>query len=270
MLMTNFLSSRKSVREYKKKLVSPQLLDNIQEYLNLLEKEDGTGNIKFRLYEYGNRIYEGLKGLGGYSGVMIESPHYIGLDIKNKEDRNIIYGAYFMEKLITELHSMGLGTCWISLDDVEREFKKELFGNIAGEIDYLLAIGYAKPKNPFLNEPFSHRIGVDELVFQDKIGESISYEELENRGLDDLFYYIRFSPSILNKQPWRFLIDKDKAILLIKYKDGEEANLIDAGIIMYYFEELGKAIGLSGKWTLIEGEEKVGEDNYKFIAEIKL
>ena len=270
MLMTNFLSGRKSVREYKKKIVSPQQLETIQEYLNLLEKEDGTGKIKFRLYENGNRIYDGLKGIGGYSGVMIESPHYIGLDIKDREDRNIIYGAYYMEKLITELHSMDLGTCWISVNDVKRELKEELLGNIRGEINYLLAIGYGKPKNPFLNEPFSHRIGVDELVFQNKIGESISYGELENRALDDLFYYIRFSPSILNKQPWRFLLEKDKLVLLIKYKDGEEANLIDAGIIMYYFEELGKAIGLSGKWTLIEGEEKVGEDNYKFIAEIKL
>lgn len=270
MLMTNFLSGRKSVREYKKKSVSPQLLDDIQEYLNLLEKEDGTGNIKFRLYENGNRIYDRLEGIGGYSGVMIESPHYIGLDIKNREERNIIYGAYYMEKLITELHSKGLGTCWISLGDVDKNLKEELFGNITGEINYLLAIGYGKPKNPFLNDSFSYRIGVDELVFQNKIGEGISDKELENRGLDDLFYYIRFAPSSLNKQPWRFILDKDKLVLLIKYKDGEEPNLMDAGIVMYYFEELGKAIGLSSKWTLIEGEEKIGEDNYKFIGEIKL
>lgn len=270
MLMTNFLSSRKSVREYKKKIVSPMLLDNIQEYLNLLEKEDGTGNIKFRLYENGDRIYDGLKGLGGYSGVMIESPHYIGLDLKNKEEGTIIYGAYYMEKLITKLHSMGLGSCWISIENVDKRLKEEIFGNISGEINYLLALGYAKPNNPFVNEPFSHRIGVDELVFNNKIGERISDLELENRGLDDLFYYIRFAPSALNKQPWRFLLEKDKVVLLIKYADGEEPNLLDAGIIMYYFEELGKAIGLSGKWTLIQGEEKVGDENYKYIGEFKL
>lgn len=268
MLMTNFLSSRKSIREYKKKSVNLELLEDIQKYLNLLEKE--AGNIEFRLYENGSRIYNGLKGIGGYSGVMIESPHYIGLNLKNKEDSTLIFGAYYMEKLITKLHSMGLGTCWISIENVDRKLKEELFGDISGEINYLLAFGYPKPRNPFINEPFSHRIGVDELVFNNKIGEPISDKELENRGLDDLFYYVRFAPSMLNKQPWRFILKEDKVILLIKYKDGEVPNLIDAGIIMYYFEELSKTIGLSNKWTLIEGEEKVGDENYKYIGEFKL
>ncbi len=270
MLMTNFLKKRKSVREFKSKKVNADILDEIKLYLDSLEKEETTESIKFKLYEYGEKLYEGLKGIGGYSGVMIQSPHYIGLELMNNEEKSIIYGSYYMEKLITKLNSMGLDTCWVSVKDVDNNTKKEVFGELKGEVNYILAIGYGKARNPFINESFSDRIGVEEIVFTDKIGKHVNIEELENRGLEDLFYYVRFAPSTLNKQPWRFLLEKDRVTLLIKYNKDEEPNLVDAGIAMYYFEALGEAIGLSSKWELVNKVEEEGKDHYKYIAELKL
>ncbi len=270
MLMTNFLTSRKSERDYKTKSVSLEVLENINDYLKELEKEDGSGKFSFKLFENGKRIYEGLKGLGGYGGVMIDSPHYIALEFANDNDASIIYGAYYMEKLISELSSLGLGSCWVSLLNVEEEGKQELFGKTDGQIDYLLAFGYGKTKNPFIAEPFSNRIGVDEMVFLNTIGNNVNSEVLETRGLDDLFYYVRFSPSALNYQPWRFILENDKVTLLLEYEEGKKANLIDAGVIMYYFEELGKSVGVKDKWNLIDKTEKVDGLNYKYIAEISL
>lgn len=267
MLMTNFLKSRKSVREFKKRKVSIDILEETKLYIKSLEEEAGE-DISFKLYEYGEKLYENLKGIGGYSGVMIEAPHYIGLDLINNEPRSIIYGSYYMEKLITKLNTMGLDTCWVSVVDVDEDTKKEVFGSINGNIDYILAVGHGKARNPFANEAFSERIGVDELVFSDKIGNPVNMEDLENRGLDDLFYYVRFAPSALNKQPWRFLLGKDKVTLLLKHNKGEKPNLVDAGIIMYYFEALGESIGLNSKWKLLNKEEE--KDNYKYIAELSL
>ena len=115
MLMTNFLKKRKSVREFKNKKINSDILDEIKLYLDSLEREYGTGNLKFKLYEYGEKLYEGLRGIGGYSGVMIESPHYIGLELIDDKDRNTIYGSYYMEKLITKFKHYGirylLGKC---------------------------------------------------------------------------------------------------------------------------------------------------------------
>lgn len=270
MLMTNFLKKRKSVREFKSKKVNSELLGEIKLYLDSLEKEEATGSIKFNLYNNGEKIYEGLKGIGGYSGVMIQSPHYIGLELMNNEERSQIYSSYYMEKLITKLNGMGLDTCWVSVKDVDNNTKKEVFKDLTGEVNYILAIGYGKPRNPFVNETFSERIGVEELVFDKEIGHHANIDDLENRGLGDLFYYVRFAPSTLNKQPWRFLLEKDKVTLLIKYNKGEEPNLVDAGIVMYYFEALGESIGLSSKWELVNGTVEEGNDSYKSIAELKL
>ncbi len=181
-----------------------------------------------------------------------------------------VYGPYYMEKLITELNRLGLETCWVSVGNLEREFKNTVFGEHTGNIDYILAIGYGKRRNPFTNEPFSERIGVEELVYSGGIEKKIDNEELEHRGLDDLFYYVRFAPSNANLEPWRFLLEKDKITLFIKYREGEEPNLADAGIIMYYFSELARSMGIESEWKLIEGSH-VGEDGiYEYIGEIKI
>lgn len=50
MLMTNFMKGRKSVREFKNKKASIDILDHVAEYIETLEEEEGTGNIRFRVY----------------------------------------------------------------------------------------------------------------------------------------------------------------------------------------------------------------------------
>lgn len=270
MIMTSFLKNRRSVREFKRKSVDLQILKKVKEYLGELEKEGSSRSIKFNLYENGDNLYKSLEGIGGYAGVMIQSPHYISLGLMNDDEKNIIYSAYFMEKLISKLNELGLDTCWISIGGVKKADKDKALGDKKETINYLLAIGHSKPKNPFVNESFSERIGVDELVFSNSIGNPSNLEELENRGLSDLFYYIRFAPSARNKQPWRFLLEDNKVVLLLEKVEGEELDLIDAGIMMYYFENLAAAIGLNSKWKLL-GEDYEGENpDYKYIGEFKL
>ncbi len=268
--MNNFLKSRRSVRDFKNKKVELSVLETIAPILSELESEEATGSLNFKLYEYGEHIYEGLKGKAGYSGVMIESPHYIALELKNIEDHTIIYGAYFMEKLISKLNDKGLDTCWISLTNVDSETKNEIFGESNGEVNNLLAFGYPKRRNPFTAEPFSERIGVEELVFNGKIPVRADIDNLESKGLMDLFYYVRFAPSTKNFQPWRFLLEDHNVKLLLRYNDGENPLLIDAGIIMYYFEALANLQGIKSKWNFIDGVHKEGTINYKYIAEFHL
>ena len=73
--------------------------------------------------------------------------------------------------------------------------------------------------------PFSSRLGVEEIV-RDKEGKGLTMDELAQRGLDDLFYYVRFAPSAYNNQPWRFVVEDGRVILLIQdYKD--KVTLVD-------------------------------------------
>ena len=268
MLMTNFLRDRKSVREFRNKKIDLETIETIKSYLGSLEEE--TKNVKFRLYENGDYIYDQLKGIAGYSGLMIESPSYIALEQMEDDRSALIDGAYHMEKLITDLNRLGLETCWISANTIGDEFKETVFGEHTGTIDYMIAVGYGKRKNPFLKESASQRLGVDEIVYSSNMGKKLEDHELEHRGLDDLFYYVRFAPSRWNSQPWRFLLQNDKVTLLTKQKEDDTHHLVEAGIIMYYFKELAKTIGLENEWQAVDGTY-VGEDsNYEYVAEYKL
>ncbi len=265
--MNNFLRDRKSIRDFKNRKIDAKVLEQVKEYCN----EIGEEGYKFTLFEDGNKIFKSLRGMGGYSGVMIKSPHYIGVNIKESKKENIIYSAYNMEYLITELTKLNIGSCWISVKDVDLNLKKDIFNIEEGDIDYLLAIGYPAARNPFVSEPTSSRLSVEDIVYNGEIGKTITIDQLEHRGLEDLFYYIRFAPSSYNRQPWRFVLMDDKVILLLAYSEEEQLSFVDAGIIMYYFENLARTIGITSKWTLVDRQDYEDEEwTYRYIGEFKL
>ena len=65
---------------------------------------------------------------------------------------------------------------------------------------------------------------------------------------------------------------KDTAIeLFIVYEKWDRYLLMDAGVIMYYFEELVKTLGIKNKWQLIDGSiQETERHNYKSIAVYQL
>lgn len=262
MLMTNFLQKRKSVRDFKSKNISGDLLGKIKESMKVIDDLDSMA--KFYLFENGSIIYKGLNGKAGYSGVMIEAPHYIGLEIAKNTDLNILKSGYMLEKLNTEIVNMDLDTCWITVASVDGETKKSIFGENGQNIDYLIAIGYGKKKKLFDLAVTQERLTVDEIVFKDNLEDPISGEFLEQRGLFDIFSSIRYAPSHKNFQPWRFMIKDESVYAYMVKKDGEDkASLIDMGIILFYFEEMAKTIGINHKWTIdLKDDEKYLQVGY--------
>ncbi|MGO1468654.1 MAG: nitroreductase family protein [Tissierella sp.] len=271
MIIKNFLRSRRSVREFKNRPLNPDTLDEIKGILNALVVGEDREHINLSLYEKGENISTKLEGKAGYAGVMIDSPHYIALNLKDKEDKTLIEAGYYIEKLVTELVNLNLATCWIQIENVSDELKREIFGEKTDHVDYLLAFGKEKRTNPFNEKPYSIKKGVEEIVYNEEIDNNFLVEELENKGLMDIFYYIRFAPSTKNLQPCRFLIKDNKVELLIRYMEWYESILIDAGIMMYYFEKLANYQGMNNKWQLVDSKEvKTSEDIYRKVAEYKL
>lgn len=249
MVMTNFLQKRKSVRDFKKKAVSESSIASIKMFIEEVEKE--TSSVSFKLFENGNIIYDGLKGKAGYSGVMIESPSYVAVIEKSEGIRSKIYEGYYLEKLNTKIVNLDLDSCWITLDNVDDDTKKKLFGTDGAKINYLVAFGYGVGKKLFTPEVISDRLATEEIVFKDIIGNKIEDEEIVNLGLEDIFSSVRYAPSHKNLQPWRFVVKSPEIILYMKKTDEDSRSLVDIGVVMFYFEEMAKTVGRYGKWTLI-------------------
>ena len=264
MLMANFMKTRKSIRDFKNKKIKSgdvKKLNSIISEVNSLAK---LYSVDFHLEENGAEVVEVLKGKGGYAGTMILAPAYIAMDIENEVPEAYIYGAYYMEDLITKLQDIGLGSCWISLHNADEESMQKAFPDKTGKIEFALGIGYPYANLNIGEEKYSSRLGLEDFIYDGDFNTPIRIETLESYGLDDLFYYLRYAPSSKNLQPWRFLITDSEVELYIENFDGHE-NYVDAGIVMYYYTKLAEASGIRAKWNL---DEKPDAGNKKYIGTV--
>jgi nitroreductase len=287
-LFKEYLGARKSVREYELKAIKEDDIKELKEVARLLNEDE---SIKIKYFDDGKTIREALDGKAGYSGVMIDSPHYLALEIKDFNEQTLIRGSYRMEATIKKAYELGLGTCWIDLANVSDEDLRSLFKD---EIkpNYLVAIGYPKEKSilekglfkfmttnkDFKNDPYANkivkkgdtsgeRIHLEDLVYKDSFATKMSMDEIAKRGFEEIFYLVRNAPSSKNAQPWRFVVEGCDIYLAILNPE-EKVNFIDAGIMMYFFEGIAHDVGIKGKWNVLDNIEakEYKDTKYSYVA----
>ncbi|NLY73533.1 MAG: hypothetical protein GX079_07585 [Tissierellia bacterium] len=268
-----FLEKRKSVRNYKNKQLSAEDKRNL---LSMLEAPNLLGEIpgyELVFIEDGPRAAIKLEGFAGYSGVMIEAPHYIAV-FAEKKCINMRKSAYEVEDIVLKMMAMEVGSCWISIKDSDSA-KVAMGWTDKAELIALVALGYPKEENYFsklfsnlqhplinpLKEGYANlnletkngmplREETSSFVYLDTWGNSTGYGELVRRGIDKVYHYLKYAPSWGNRQPWKFIIDKDDIILCIHEDEklGRINECLDAGIAMYYFKVAMEGHGLRGEW----------------------
>ena len=268
MVFKNFIQNRRSVRLFQTKYLDDDMKSSVNNAIERVLNEEKSSGIDIKPIYSGFEVYNELDGKAGYSGIMIKAPAYISLKYKEINPANKIYGSFQMEKLITKLIGLGLDICWITLEPGATPEKVKLFGDDAEFIEYVVAIGYAEEKKPFTPEATSGRKEVTEIVFGGEPFNAISGEELDRRGLLDIFSSIRFAPSHKNLQPWKFVVSNDKLSLYILDDENIDISLSDAGIIMYYFYELAHGLGIKSEWEICDLNTKA--EDYVLLAEYKL
>lgn len=281
------LEKRKSCRNYKNKPLSQEDKRLVK---SLLEAPHPLGDIpgyELVFIEDGPKTAIRLEGFAGYSGLMIEAPHYIAL-FSEKNCQSIRKSAYGLEDIIVRMMSMDIGSCWISL--VDPDAAKTIMGwQDRAELVALLALGYPREENYFsrlfsnlatplinpLKEGYARlnletkdsmplREETSSFVYLDEWGNSTDYAELERRGIDRVYYYLKYAPSWGNRQPWKFIIDGDSIVLCIETnsKISPINESLDGGIAMYYFQLAMEGHGLRGHWLFngLEKDYKIPED----------
>lgn len=268
------LEKRKSCRHYKKK----ELVDEDKRSLrSLLEAPHPLGHVpgyELVFVEDGLRAAIKLEGFAGYNGIMIEAPHYFAV-FSQEDSMSIRKSAYAVEDIILRMMAKGIGSCWITVQD-SHAAKIAMGWKQESQLVAFVALGYPKEDNYFsrlfsnlkhplinpLKEGYAQlnletkndlplREETSSFVYLECWGKSTDYDELERRGLDRVYYYLKYAPSWGNRQPWKFIIDED-AIVLCIHKNPEVSTIsesLDGGIAMYYFELAMEEHGLGGNWS---------------------
>lgn len=234
----------KSVREFTKKKVDTNLVSMIIDNLSSLNKLNDT-DLEFAVIEDGKKFAEDFDGKIGYFGKIIPAPAYVLVFGKNDAASKINAG-YCMEWIRFSLWNAGLGSCWIStVDNVDYA---SLFAKKEG-VTLLGCLGIGEEYSGIFRKntgKTSDRKGIAEFVYKNSWKEEMTWEELEQLGLAEVFYLTKLAPSWGNEQPWAFMIDKNECKLFINKKEDKNFS-IDTGIISLFFIKACETKGLKVK-----------------------
>jgi len=288
---------RKSIINYKEK----KLRDNDKDFLlNILENKPRLANetdLEFKFIDDGEKAYSWIEDIAKYYDEKIKAPHYFAL-LSNNDEMSCKIAGYIGEWFILKATMEDIATCWLEVKNSSKA-KEKLNIKSEKEIIALIAVGYGKSEYkvssiydnvkkmslltlidlgyPNINtkhhnlEP-NNRKSIMEFVYIDKWGEVPTLDELENRGLHEVFFYMRLAPSYTNRQPWMFIV-KDNEIVLTIEKNNDISKIIkciESGIGMFYFEVAMNRIGINGVWDFEKlKEEKIGE-HYNMVCKYRL
>lgn len=273
--MIKVIEKRRSVREFSKNEFSKTELEKLYSLLQDMPKLCSDDGLIAKYYSNGAELVKKLDGVAGYNGKMITAPYYIAF-LAKKDDDKIKAAGYAAEWLALELSALEIGSCWISLNNNETKIDEILEVKEPFSIKALLAVGH--PEKPsFLSSIFQNKatrtgaqtvevkeevkndkLAIEDIVFEGEFGKKPDLDELEQHGYLDAFSYLRFAPSSLNRQPWRFIVLNEGILLCVDMGEGyEDKNLalIEAGIAMLYFKTAMAGSGFNGYWDMEAGKE---------------
>lgn len=283
MKMLKVMEKRRSVREYKEKIVTMEELDQLMRILETPVKLEADQAVELVFLEDGDMVYSALEGVAGYNGVMIKAPHYFAV-LAEEKGHYLSDAAYLAEWFVLNATKLNLGTCWIEIME-KSDFAKRLLrledrrylvaliaighpkaehrvsnifqGKPSGSLSPYTEAGYSDKNIEYAEEPVSARVSLEEIVYLKKWGQQADVTTLENYGLAEAFYYMHLAPSWGNLQPWRFVVDGQRILLAITkdnpYKEDsmdEPLAAVEAGIAMLYFQIAMHDLGLPGGWAL--------------------
>ena len=111
------IQNRKTVREFRDKVVPFSLLEQIKTYyqrsVRRLISEIGT-----EMYMFGTDAREALEGAAGYNSFLVGAPQYLVL-LADQHPHGYLNAGFVMEDLILKLTDLGLDSCWVTFADCE-------------------------------------------------------------------------------------------------------------------------------------------------------
>ncbi len=229
--------SRKSIKHFKHEKLEWEVIEGILEYANKLPMLIEGIAVEFKLV---SNIEEKQ---GFNSPFNVKAPYYLCISSEEKEDY-LLNAGYVMQLLDLYLASKGLGACF-SIVSPGRSLKATM------KYKFVIALAFGKTSSDLYRDSSeAKRLPESELVV---------YKEEVTLDIKQVLNAARLAPSVLNSQPWRFVVYRNRIHVFAKKnlfiaKVLDYNKMIDMGIMMANLlltaEELWVDLALSKSETL--------------------
>ena len=246
------IQNRKSVREFRDKVVPFQILEQVKTYyrksVRRLISQIGT-----ELYFFGTDAREALEGAAGYHKFLVGAPQYLVL-LTEKHPQAHLNAGFVMEDLILKLTDLELDSCWVTFTDSDQV--KEALGLESDlEVAAIAAFGYGVKTTRRLRLNIKSMSNIDIIAKRHYFEPKRSVGDLVHRGAwgskdglndaigfyDDMlweaFYAASLAPSYLNRQAYGFVLEQG-SVTLVSTPDAYNVPIdrdLSLGIVLHHF-----------------------------------
>ena len=267
--MNNIIRHRRSVRTFNGVPLKPETAEEVLDYANSVENPYGL-SIQWYLLDVRK---EGLK-----CPVITGTDTFIAGKMKRAPHGEEAFG-YAFEKVVLFAESKGLGTTWIG-GTMDRKAFEQAIGLAPDEVMPCVSPLGVPAEKMSVKETLMRkavkadsRMPLSDLIYDGGFGTVLKPDRYGD--LTDAFEMVRWSPSAVNKQPWRLILDGNDVHFYEKkakgYVDatGWDMQKIDLGIALCHFEIGVREAGRNCEFLLSDPGVIAPDDTY-YIATYRL
>ena len=258
--LSELIRTRKSVRSFDGRELQRKDLDKLRMYAADIENPFGIP-VEF--------VFLDAKMYGLSSPVLSGEKYYVCGKVAQKPYADVAFGFAF-EKLVLYAWSLGIGTTWIGGTMKRSNFEKAAGLKKGFMMPCVSPLGYPSGKRSLQETVMRKAIGADSRMAAEKLFFEESFSSpLKGPGKEkiaDLIEMVRWSPSAVNKQPWRVL-HKDGLYHFYEKKDRGYQNestgdlqKIDVGIALCHFVMGAEEKGLKADISISNPGVSVASD----------
>lgn len=258
--MLELIKTRKSVRTFDGRSLSQEDIKKLVDYAETITNPYGIP-VKFVFLDAAEH---------GLSSPVIAGEHlYVAGKIAKVPHCEEAFG-YAFEKLVLYAWSLGIGTTWIG-----GTMKRELFEKAAavedGEIMPIVSpLGFPAEEKAERDVKLRAAVHGDERMDPSELFFDRDFSTpLGSSDYDDALEAVRWSPSAVNKQPYRIVKDGNAFHFYLKHASALrggawDVQKIDMGIALYHF------MTIAGGTCSIADPQIATDEDTEYIATVTL
>ncbi|MDY6836142.1 MAG: nitroreductase family protein [Chloroflexota bacterium] len=242
------IPKRRSRRNYSHHPIEPATLENIKHVCENFQPYPCVRAVL--ITESPEQVFKGAIGPYGKVKGAHDFVAFIGDTTDHCVNEKL---GYLGEGIVLEATALNLATCWVG-GFFRPDTVSKLVNTKKNERVYAITpVGYAETKQS-LEERAMTGFGLTHR--RKPLSKLVT-------GLPEIDWPVwirnameasRLAPSALNRQPWRFIIEKDSITVSIDHQSREFniSKRLDCGITMIHIEVAAMASEHSGKWEFLE------------------